>query len=88
MNIRVAERRLKSIQPRQPIQPELRSWMGSAHAPRAVFRARAENLERTKKFRVLGKHSRAQRLDAGRVQPHPRAGVLPLLRSSGSTVAP
>jgi len=51
--------------------------MGSARAPRAVFRARAENLERTKKFRVLGKRSRAQRLDAGRVQPHPRAGCSP-----------
>jgi len=57
--------------------------MGSARAPRAVFRARAENLERTKKFRVLCKRSCAQRLDAGRVQPHPRAGVLPRLRSSG-----
>ena len=56
--------------------------MGSARAPRAVFRALAENLERTKKSRVLGKRLRAQMLDAGRVQPHPRACVLPFALNS------
>src|SRR5438445_4670349 len=46
--------------------------MGSARAARAVFRALAENHERTEKFRRSGNMSRAQRLDARRVQRHPR----------------
>ena len=52
--------------------------MGSARAPRAVFRALAENLERTKKSRTFWPRPRAERLDARHVQPHPRAGVLPI----------
>ena len=51
--------------------------MGSARAARAVFRALAENLERTKKFHAARDIARAKELDARRVQPHPRAGVLP-----------
>ena len=46
--------------------------MGSARAPRAVFRALAENLERTKKFRVFGKRPCAKRLDAKRPTTLPR----------------
>src|SRR5437899_8954980 len=46
--------------------------MGSARAARAVFRALAENLERTKRFQPIGQMSCAQWLDARRVQRHPR----------------
>ena len=53
-----------------------------AHAPRrAVFRALAENLERTKKSRALWQRPRAKRLDARRVPPHPRAGCFPTSES-------
>ena len=58
-------------------EPEPRSGMGSARAPHAVFRALVENLERMKKSRTFWPRPRAKRLDARRVQPHPRAGVLP-----------
>ncbi len=46
--------------------------MGSARATRAVFRALAENIERTEKFQMFGKMSCTKRLDARRVQRHPR----------------
>src|SRR6185295_1988816 len=46
--------------------------MGSARAARAVFRALAENAERTEQFQTFGRMSCAKRLDARRVQPHPR----------------
>src|SRR6185436_11586194 len=46
--------------------------MGSARAARAVFRALAENAERTEKFQTFGRRSGAKRVDARRVQPHPR----------------
>ncbi len=45
--------------------------MGSARASRAVFRALAENLARTKKFQSFKPASHAKALDARRVQPHP-----------------
>src|SRR5438876_1767047 len=45
--------------------------MGSARASRAVFRAPAENSERTGKFRTFRKRRGAKRLDARRVQRHP-----------------
>ena len=50
--------------------------MGSARASRAVFRARAENNELTKNPKVQEALC-ANWLDAGRVQQHPMAGVLP-----------
>jgi len=46
--------------------------MGSARAARGVFRALAENAERTEKFEAFGRMSCAKRLDARRVQRHPR----------------
>src|SRR6185503_16628887 len=46
--------------------------MGSARAARAVFRALAENPEGTEKFQTFGRMSCAKRLDARRVQRHPR----------------
>ena len=58
------------LRPSSNRTPEYRSWMGCARAPRAVFRTLAETLERTKKYRVLGKRSRAQMLDAGRLQSY------------------
>jgi hypothetical protein len=46
--------------------------MGSAGATRAAFRALAEGFARTEKFRKFRKASYAKRLDARRVQRHPR----------------
>jgi len=59
------------------VKPENRIGMGSARASRAVFRALAENLERTKVPKILIYPTRKV-LDARRVQPHPRAGALPI----------
>src|SRR5262245_55108874 len=46
--------------------------MGPARASRAVFRALAENHERTRKFRRLRQQLNANGLDARRVQQYPR----------------
>src|SRR5262249_27043033 len=57
--------------------PELRLWMGSARASRAVFRALAENIGAPNNSKHFLATSTRNVLDAGRVQLHPRAGVLP-----------
>ncbi len=44
---------------------------GSARAPRAVFRALAENFRRMRKFRAIAPEMGAKVLDARRVQLHP-----------------
>jgi len=46
--------------------------LGSARASRAVFRALAKNFECIEQFRTFRQAERMQRLDARRVQPHPR----------------
>jgi hypothetical protein len=49
--------------------------LGNARASRAVFRALAENIRDT--FNAGHMRIHAERMDARRAQPHPRAGVLP-----------
>src|SRR6185436_16119272 len=65
---------------------------GSARAARAVFRALAENAERTEKFQTFGRRSCAKRLDARRVQRHPRRVCSPTsvfgLKTSKTVAAP
>ena len=53
---------------RETLNPNSEVEMGSARAARAVFRALAENAERTEKFQTFGKMSCAKRLDARRVR--------------------
>src|SRR6185503_12866632 len=54
---------------------------------RAVFRVLAENAERTEQFQTFGRMSCAKRLDARRVQRHPRRVCSPTsvfgLKTSG-----
>ena len=56
---------------------------GSARAPRAVFRALAENLERTGEFRTFGAASGAKELGA-RLSSRTRGACAPQLRFSSS----
>jgi len=67
----------------QIAKPARRSGMGSAPASGAVFRAPAENSGRREFSRTCSTRSRAGDWPRGRVQPRPRAGVLPQLRRSG-----
>jgi predicted dehydrogenase len=71
------------------INPNSEVKMGSARAARAVFRALAENAGRTEKFQTFGRMSCAKRLDARRVQRHPRrvcspTSVFEINRGGGS----
>jgi len=62
---------------KEKAKPEIRSGMGSAPAPGAVFRALAENPGRVESFRTCSPRARDGGWPRGRVQPRPRAGVLP-----------
>ena len=63
----------------KPLQSANRSWLGSARAPRAVFRALAENERIRLAVGVRQERKWDQELDARRVQTHPKVGVLPSL---------
>jgi len=71
---------MKTDFPRRFFKTELRNCPGSTRAPRVVFRALAENRERTPPVRVIFRCPRAAGPHASCVQPYPRVGGFPNFR--------